>query len=321
VRPAFFFFNIYLWLVAEILYFEYPGRNCTLTTEPEVGMQAQNPNPSLSLGVRIFFGAVALVLMVGVALFFAPELVARRWPWPLTPFNTRFLGAFYSAELITVVVMLAVNRLAPGRLMFWMALVFTLIVSIVSLLYFGQFNPQRRITWTWFILYIGSALISALFLWWYRHRPLPGSAVPPSGLRRLYLQVEGALLGGYGLGLLLAPALFSAFWPWKIDDFHGQLYSAIFLTGAVAMFILSRAVTPVELLTMGLTQITLGLFAVTGTVIVDASVHKIVWSLSGTWVWLGMFALLFITGLGKLWWFLESRRQANLNSSVSPYIG
>jgi hypothetical protein len=128
-------------------------------------------------------------------------------------------------------------------------------------------------------------------------------------------------LGGYGLGLLLAPALFSAFWPWTIDDFHGQIYSAIFLTGAVAMFILSRAVAPVELLTVGLTQITLGLFAIAGMIIVDASVHKIGWSLPGTWMWLGMFALLVITGLGKLWWFLESRRQASTNSSVSSYVG
>lgn len=280
-------------------------------------MRLNNQNPSLSPLVRVFFGVVALVLTIGLVLFFAPDLVARRWPWPLTPFNTRFLGAFYSAEMMTIMVMLGVNRWAPGRLVFWMALVFTVIVSIVSLLYFGQFNPQRRATWTWFILYIGSALISAFFLWWYGRWSVPGSAVPPSGLGRIYLQVEGALLGGYGLGLLLAPAIFSTFWPWKIDDFHGQIYSAIFLTGAVGTFILSRTAAPVELLTMGLTQVTLGLLAIVGMIMVDASVHKIGWSLPGTWVWLGLFALLFIAGLGKLWWSLESRRQANANSSVS----
>lgn len=263
-------------------------------------MQAQNTNPGLSLLVRIFFGVVALVLIVGIALFFAPELVTRRWPWALTPFNTRFLGAFYLAELAVVLVQLRLNRWSPGRLTLPMALAFTGLVSLVSLLSLDQFDFQRRAVWTWFIVYLGSALVSALFLWQYRRQPTPEIARPTSSTRRIYLQVEAAALGLYGLGLLLAPALFSAFWPWKLDNFHGQLYSAIFTTGALGVWLLSRRAAAVEYLAVGLAQIVQGLFAIVGLIIVDMAVHKLNWAGPGTWLWLGLFALIFASGLSKI---------------------
>lgn len=260
----------------------------------------QNTNPPLSPWPRIFFGIVALVLMVGVALFFVPELVTKRWPWALTPFNTRFLGAFYLAELAVVLVQLRVNRWSPGRLSLPMALAFTGLVSLVSLFYPDQFNFQRRVVWTWFIIYLGSALISALFLWQYRRWSIPEIAWPTSSGQRAYLQVETAALGLYGLGLLLAPALFSAFWPWKLDNFHGQLYSAIFTTGALGVWLLSHRAAAVEFVAVGVAQMTQGLFAILGLIIVDMAVHKLNWAGPGTWLWIGLFVLIFASGLSKI---------------------
>lgn len=281
-------------------------------------MQAQNTNPGLSLLVRIFFGVVALVLIVGIALFFVPELVTRRWPWALTPFNTRFLGAFYLAELAVVLVQLRVNRWSPGRLALPLALAFTGLVSLVSLLYLNQFDFQHRAVWTWFIIYLGSALVSALFLWQYRRQPIPEIAWPTSFNQRTYLQIEAILLGLYGLGLLLAPALFSAFWPWKLDNFHGQLYSAIFTTGALGVWLLSRRAAAVEYLAVGLAQLVQGLFAILGLSIVDMAVHKLNWAGPGTWLWIGLFALIFASGLSKI----RLAQMMNLSAkvrSVSPF--
>jgi hypothetical protein len=284
-------------------------------------MHLNNYNPPLSPFVRIFFVVVALILVVGMGLFFVPEMVGQRWPWALTPFNTRFLGTLYLAELVIILTPIFVNRLAPNRLVLPMALIFTLLVTIVSLFYPDQFNFRRRVVWIWFIVYGGSAVISAALFWRYRAWPTPPIAPPTPKGRQLFLQLEGLALGLYGLGLLLAPAIFSAFWPWKIDNFHGQIYSAIFISGAVSSFILARAAAPIEFLAIGLAQIVLGSLAIAGVVIVDVSLHKINWTLPSTWLWLGMFATLLLIGLGKLWWSLGSESQANAHHSISSYAG
>jgi hypothetical protein len=284
-------------------------------------MHLNNYNPPLSPLVRIFFAVVALILMVGMGLFFAPELVARRWPWALTPFNTRFLGALYLAELVIILTPICVNRLAPNRLVLPMALIFTLLVTIVSLFYPDQFDFRRRAVWAWFIVYGGSAVISAGLFWWYRAWPVPAIATPTPKQRQLFLQLEGVALGLYGLGLLLAPAIFSAFWPWKVDNFHAQIYSAIFISGAVSSFILARAAAPIEFLAIGSAQIVLGALAIAGVVIVDVSLHKINWMLPSTWLWLVMFAIMLLIGLSKLWWSLDHKSQANAYQSVSSYAG
>ena len=44
---------------------------------------------------------------------------------------------------------------------------------------------------------------------------------------RLCMPVKVAA-GLYGLGMLLTPTTFSAFCPWKLDDFRGQMYGALF---------------------------------------------------------------------------------------------
>ncbi|TIP95440.1 MAG: hypothetical protein E5X58_02880 [Mesorhizobium sp.] len=55
-------------------------------------------NPPFHAALRLFSVVVIIVLIVGAGLFFAPVLVKPRWPWAVTPFNARFLGAFYTAD-------------------------------------------------------------------------------------------------------------------------------------------------------------------------------------------------------------------------------
>jgi hypothetical protein len=268
----------------------------------------QTTNPSLSPFVRLFAIVVALVLIAGGSLFFLPDLVGSRWPWKLSPFNTRFLGAFYLAEMVGIVMLVAVNRWAPGRLVLPLSLVFTAIASLATVLHFEQFDPQRRATWLWFILYIGSAVISTYFVWRYRKLP-PADLTPVPRKWRLYLITQGSLVGLYGIGLFAAPLTFSAFWPWPLDGFHAQVYSAIFITNAVGALILSRTAAPVDWLTLGLAQAVFGLFAILGLVIVDATARQVDWTLLGTWAWVGIFAALFIGGFAMVWRAYAQRRE------------
>lgn len=48
---------------------------------------------------------------------------------------------------------------------------------------------------------------------------------------------------------------------------------------------------------IGLTQIALGLFSILGLAIVDASEGTVDWASAGTWLWVGIFAVLVIAGI------------------------
>ena len=54
---------------------------------------AEDGNPALPAGLRVFSAFVVLVLVIGAGLFLVPDLVKPRWPWPLTPLTARVLGA------------------------------------------------------------------------------------------------------------------------------------------------------------------------------------------------------------------------------------
>ncbi|WP_245458879.1 hypothetical protein [Mesorhizobium sp. M1A.F.Ca.IN.022.06.1.1] len=190
-------------------------------------------NPPLAATLRLFSLVVIIVLTVGAGLFFAPVLVKPRWPWAVTPFNARFLGGFYTAEMVVMAALLFWNRWSPGRLVLVMALIFTVIVSVASFINLGYFNFGRKAPWLWFLVYLGSVAVSGLFLWRARARPsAKGVTLRPAW--RGYMPVESAVLGLYGVGLLLFPLTFGSFWPWPVDGFHAQVYSAIFLAGRAA---------------------------------------------------------------------------------------
>lgn len=259
----------------------------------------QTENPALPGSLRLFSAAVIIVLVMGAGLFFAPNLVTGRWPWLLAPFNARFLGSFYLAEMVAMVALLVWNRWSPARMILVMAFVFTAVVAALSLFNLGQFNPVRKATWLWFIVYVGSTVVSGWFLWRARATPPVASAVSGPAWRG-YFRTEATLFWAYGLGLIVFPATFTAFWPWKIDAFHAQVYSAIFITAGTGNQLLARGAPREELVALGAAQLALGVLAITGLVITDAAVKRVDWSASGTYLWLALFGLIAATGLVKL---------------------
>ncbi|AZO64387.1 hypothetical protein [Mesorhizobium sp. M6A.T.Cr.TU.016.01.1.1] len=257
-------------------------------------------NPPFPAALRLFSVVVIIVLIVGAGLFFAPVLVKPRWPWAVTPFNARFLGGFYTAEMVMMVALLVWNRWSPGRLVLVMAFIFTVIVSVASFINLGYFNFERKAPWLWFLVYLASVAVSGLFLWRTRARPsAKGVILNPAW--RGYMPVESAILGLYGVGLLLFPLTFSGFWPWPIDAFHAQVYSAIFLAGAGGVYLVWRSAPREELLVLGLAQFLVGLLAILGLVITDAAVHRIDWTATGTLRWLALFGWIGVSGVFKLY--------------------
>ncbi len=279
-------------------------------------MSIQSTNPALSMNTRRFFVLVGLVVIFGSGLLWLPDVVRPRWPWNIAPFNSGFLGAIYLTELAIVVIIVLTNHWLPGRLILPMSLVFTATVSIVTLFYLDKLIYDRIATPAWFLAYFGSMFITAYFLWKYRNLwKLEPGRLPP--LWHWYLLIQGVALVLFGIGLLILPDLFSGYWPWKIDIFHSQVYSAVFLSGGVGSLILYKGADRSELFALGLTQFCLGFFTILGLLIVDGSYHRVSWDAFGTWLWLVEFGGLFISGLAMIWYARLTNRTNGTSYGVS----
>ncbi|HEY4691388.1 MAG TPA: hypothetical protein VIK33_18920 [Anaerolineae bacterium] len=270
-------------------------------------MQMSSRNPPITRLLRALSWIEVFVLAgASVLLLVLPSEARAQWPWPLTPFNAMFMGVIYASALIAVANMARVGRWAPARPVLVFIFTFTLVVFVVSLLYVNRFDFQKWLTWAWFALYFILPVNSAYHLWLYRKRP-PAEAAPVASTWRIVLLAMSAALGAYGLGLLLAPALFGGFWPWALDAFHGQLYSATFLAGAAGLYAVSRVAARVERETVALAQVSFSAFAILGLILVDASVHRVDWSLPGTWLWIGALGWGVIVGAAML---MSARRMS-----------
>jgi len=269
-------------------------------------MIASPANPRLTMLLRTLTGIEVLVLFAaGVGLFFFPDNTRPLWPWTPAPFNTAFLGAIYLASLAAVFSMFTSGRWSPARIVLPALLVFTVIVLAVSLLYLNQLDLNRWSTYLiWLPLYVILPLSAAYHIQLYR-RQSPADPTPTPSAWRAYLLGVSVVVGLYGIGMIIAPATLTAFWPWKIDEFHGRMYSAVFATGAVLAFMVSRAASRAEWITMAFAQGVLAFFSIAGLLIVDASARRVDWTQAGAWLWATIFVVALLASFGML---LRARR-------------
>jgi len=170
---------------------------------------------------------------------------------------------------------------------------------MVSCLQLQQFNAGRRATDLWFWLYLVDCVGAGYYCGYLRSYNF-------LGLRRLSmpwatgLGIQSGILGAYGLSLLLSPAAAGAAWLWPLDVFHAQLYSAIFLAGALGSALLARRATAAETRTLGVIQVTFSSLVLLGIWLVDKEVQGIEWGLFASWAWVGAIALLGLFGIGLI---------------------
>lgn len=238
---------------------------------------------------------VAVLTIAGLGLLLDVAAVTGVWPWPLKPFNQRFLGALYSAALVAAVWQVAIGRWAPARSITWMILVFTAVVTALSFLHLSRFDFASPPAWIWFVLYVGVCVNAGLHLLWPRGQTPVGQR--PSQRWQLVLAMQAAACFALGLAHLVKPEMSARYWPWPLDTFHAQLYSVVFLTPAVAAWCLRRAATPADWRAQGSTQIAWGLLPLVGLLLADAGVRRVDWSAPPTLAWTGVFALLAVIGL------------------------
>lgn len=239
-----------------------------------------------------------VLLLTGFGLFVTPAALDDLWPWKLSPFNARFLGAIYLAALAAIATLLWRPRWVPARLLAPMILTFTAVVFAVSVATADRFRGGNAawMTVAWFTLYLVLPLNAGWHVWRYRSRGLWGG-LALTGLWSGYLRAMALVFGTYGLAMLLTGNAATGFWPWPIDDFHARIYSAMFLTGAVGGWTLAAGGTAVEVVMVGLLQATLGALSVVGLIVVDRSANRVEWGDGGTWLWVGWFGATAVAGV------------------------
>jgi hypothetical protein len=260
-------------------------------------MKSTNDNPPITQFLRYFTLVETLVLVgAGFGLFFFPNILRPVWPWEIAPFNTRFLGAIYLGALVPVGIMYLSGRWSPTRPMLRAIFTFTFIVFVVSLFHSSKFDFKTAEVWGWFVLYLSLPLSAGYHLWLYRSMPTNHLKLVPAKWGFI-LRSTGLLLGLYGLGLIILPNTFGSLFPWTLDLFHSQLYSATFITGCVMLFSVAKFSTRAEFIAAGLTEATFGIFSIMGLFIVDKQVQVIDWDAAITIAWLALLAVLAVLGL------------------------
>ena len=258
---------------------------------------------------------VAVLVIAGGGLLIAHPLVVGIWPWPLAPFNLRFLGALYTAALLAALLQAWIGRWAPARMVTTMIFVFTLVVTVTSFHHGARFDPAKAAVWVWFVLYIGVCVNAGAHLWWYRRVPAAGA--PPGGRSRAALLAQSLAFGGYGVALLLLPETAAQIWPWQLDAFHAQLYSVAFLAPAAGALALLRSATRVDWLALGITQSAWGVLPILALVIVDRKLHRVDWEAGPVWLWAGLFATLAAMGFWMLWQEARAGRRVDVPGEQS----
>ncbi len=260
--------------------------------------ESQSPqNFALPWPLTLLTVLEALILLIAaLQLYHFPRWEGLRWPWALRPYNAVFLGGIYWAAFATVGFQILVRRWSTARLVQPMILIFSAVLLSVSLAHLGLFNWQRRLVKAWFLVYTVVPFSAAFVTFIYRDRPAAPAVQLPSRYQKL-LTAKAVCLGLYGLALLIAPELSTAFWPWPITPFHASLYSAIFLATALGNGLLSRSATAMELWVLGVAELLLGALPCFGILRLNQIVGAMDWSQPGSILWLTLLGAWAIVGL------------------------
>ena len=95
------------------------------------------------VGRLLWFATLAECVVLGVAgigLLVVPDLIVPLWPWPLSPFTARALGAVYLAAFVATVSLGIRPWWSPARVVVPMVAVFTTIMTVLSVAYLGRLH-------------------------------------------------------------------------------------------------------------------------------------------------------------------------------------
>jgi hypothetical protein len=203
-----------------------------------IPMPAELTDGAVPWWVRaVLWLAAAQALLLLLALV-QPGYVSLLVPWPASPLNARFIASLYVALGAGVVLCSLAPRFREMRIVLAGIGVATALLLVLTVLRMSL-HPHElaRFPLFWLLFYvIDPLLVGLVFLRLGWGGSGARGRTPP---RALWL-VEAVLFGAAGLVLMLLPAVAQHLWPWTITEPQSQLYSAFFITLAVASLLAAR---------------------------------------------------------------------------------
>jgi len=184
---------------------------------------------------RLLVLAAVLVLLIGIPLFLFPGSTEDSFSWTVRPdLTAAFFGAGYWAAAVLEMTGARRDRWGDARIAVPAVAVFTVATLATTVVHLDRFHfdhpdlVTRVGTWGWLVVYavvpllILGALAAQLRSTGWAERAGASMAVST----RRGLAAAAAVIGGLGLGLLAAPGLFDAAWPWPLSALTGRAVGA-----------------------------------------------------------------------------------------------
>jgi hypothetical protein len=170
----------------------------------------------------------------GLHLTFLTERTATTFAWHIrNPLTAAFFGAAYvAAGIALTATLLRAKRWEELRTAAILATAFISLAGLVTIRHLGEFQHDgdepvaRFVAWVWLVLYFGLPFALAASVVMQEMARRAGSYRPEQPLIlgfRLLFAAAGALLGGFGIALLLNRQFAVDLWPWPVPPLSARV--------------------------------------------------------------------------------------------------
>ena len=253
----------------------------------------------ISILERLLFVVICVAaLFVAYLGFLQPERMDTSFTWALLPpLHARFVGVSYLFGGVFMIGCLLARHHSQVSPALPAIGIFTSLLLLVTLLNLEAFDFDLAPVWAWTVSYIVYPALAFLLAWVYRHRDVPVDGVALDGWARAFLQVQAAVFGLLGLGLLTLREDMVDVWPWPISNGLAQFYGGPFLAYAFCSWAYSRRRTWIEI-----GPVVPAMLSFTAATLIVSVVHSDLFSAgdASAWIWFGGFgaASVVLVGMG-----------------------
>lgn len=217
----------------------------------------------VTLRLRVILEVFAgLALIAGGLLFLGATGTDAWWSWTISPpLTAATLGAFYWAAFILILHAARAPTWADARPAVYPVAVIAVLLLLITLIHLDRFDLDSIFGVFWVVAY---ALVPPLLAWALAGQRVADGEEPrgvrglPTVLRRA-LMVEGIVMLGAGLLLLVAPAAADEIWPWALSPLTSRAIGAFLLGIGLVALLAVRDDDPVSFRGAALAYTALGL--------------------------------------------------------------
>jgi hypothetical protein len=183
---------------------------------------------------KAFFALILLeAVPVAVLGYFFPSRLDTAFSWmTLPPLHARFVASLYFFGVVFMLGCLLARDWVDVRLAIPLAVIWTGLLFIVSVIHLDDFDFDKIPVWIWMIAYFLDPLIGLAIMWQARGRWKLSAGKLPSWIRA-FLSIQGGVFAILALALLVIPGEAVKVWPWGLGSTLAQYYAGPMLAYGV----------------------------------------------------------------------------------------